>query len=196
MLGTLVALQVLPDGPPPDVFIVGDSVTFLSATAIQDRFDVNHIQFVARPGFTSTMLLPLVDQAMAMSDEPAHARQRIAVLVGYNDVRIRDVGTPSMRKLVDRAAEFECGIFLTLPARPGGKDNPNPMADSDQVDVWNALLRKEVGRHPTLHVVEDWADTVNRSPKGELLKDDGVHPNDAGAAVLADVYHQGLDHYC
>lgn len=196
VLGTLVAWRVLPDGPPPEQFVIGDSVTYLSAPAIEDRFDRNHLQFVARPGFTSTALLPLVEEAMATSGDPAQARERVAVLVGYNDVRVRDVETPSLRKLVDLTSEFQCGVWLTLPARPGGQDATNPMVESNLVDEWNLRLRAEVERHPNLHISDAWSQAVNNAPKGKLLNDDGVHPNSAGRALLAGVYRDAIDQHC
>lgn len=195
-LGTYAALQVLPDGPAPGVFVVGDSVTYLSAGAIQQQFDPDHLQFVAKPGFTSTMLLPLVRQAMAMSDEPAHDRQRVAALVGYNDVRVREVDTPSLRKLVDLTSEFECGIWLTLPSRPGGANASNPMVASRLVDQWNLRLKAEVARHENLHLVDDWKKAVEAAPPGSLIKDDGIHPNDAGQQKLADIYRAAMDRSC
>lgn len=196
VLGTLVALRVLPDGPPPEQFVIGDSVTYLSAGSIQQRFDHNHLEFVAKPGFTSTALLPLVEDAMGSSGDPAWARERVAALVGYNDVRVRDVATPSMRELVDLTSEFECGVWLTLPSRPGGEDATNPMASSALVDEWNLRLLAEVERHDNLHVSNAWAEAVNAAPKGKVLQDDGVHPNAAGQALLADVLRKATDQYC
>ena len=196
VLGTLVALRVLPDGPPPKQFVIGDSVTFLSAGSIQERFDPNQLQFVARPGFTSTALLPLVEEAMAMSGEPAHARERVAALVGYNDVRVREVDTPSLRKLVDLTSQFECGVWLTLPSRPGGTDATNPMVSSPLIDEWNLRLRAEVARHDNLHLTDAWEQAVNAAPKGKLIKDDGIHPNAAGQRLLAEVYRNAIDDNC
>jgi hypothetical protein len=196
VLGTLVALRVLPDGPPPEQFFIGDSVTFLSVPEIEDRFDRNHLQFVARPGFTSTALLPLVEEAVATSGDPAHAKERVAALVGYNDVRVREVDTPSLRKLVDLTSEFECGVWLTLPARPGGEDASNPMASSTLVDEWNLRLQAEVERHDNLYLSDAWSQAVNNAPKGKLLNDDGVHPNAAGRALLAGIYRDAIDQNC
>jgi hypothetical protein len=196
VIGTLVALRVLPDGPPPEQFMIGDSVTYLSVPAIEGRFDRNHLQFVARPGFTSTALLPLVEEAVATSGDPAHAKERVAALVGYNDVRVRQVDTPSLRKLVDLTAEFECGVWLTLPARPGGEDASNPMASSKLVDEWNLRLKAEVDRHPNLHLSDAWSQAVDNAPKGKLLNDDGVHPNTAGRALLAGIIRDAIDADC
>lgn len=196
VVGTLVALKVLPDPPPPDLFVVGDSVTFLSQERIEEQFDHSQVQFVARPGFTSTNLLPLVQDAMGAPGDPAHARQDVAVLVGYNDVRVNDMSTPSLAKMVDLTAQFRCGIWLTVPARPYGQDNENMMAQSNRVDLWNARVRDEVSKHPNLHLVDDWEQAVTNAPKGKVLKADGVHPNAAGQKVLAKIYRDAMDRYC
>ncbi len=196
VLGTLVALRVLPDGPPPEQFVIGDSVTFLASPAIEDQFDRNHLEIVARPGFTSTALLPLTEEAMATSGDSAHARERVAALVGYNDVRVRKVDTPSLRELVDLTSEFECGVWLTLPARPEGGTATNPMASSKLVDEWNLRLQAEVERHGNLHLTNAWSQAVNNAPRGKYLDEDDVHPNEAGRALLARVYREAIDESC
>ncbi|HWJ98717.1 MAG TPA: hypothetical protein VNQ33_11200 [Acidimicrobiales bacterium] len=196
VVGTLIGLKVLPDGPEPDVFIIGDSVTNMSEEAISDQFVHTPLEFVAYPGYSSTMLLPDVLDSMGAPGDPAHARQRVAVLVGYNDVRLREVDTPSLRKMVDLTAEFECGVWLTLPARPGGKDNPNAMADSPLVDEWNLRLQAEVERHDNLHLSDAWAQAVNNAPVGSILRKDNVHPNAAGRLLLARIYREALDQSC
>ena len=133
---------------------------------------------------------------MATSGDTAHARERVAVLVGYNDVRVREVDTPSLRKMVDITSEFECGVWLTLPSRPGGDEASNPMASSPLVDEWNLRMQAEVKRHDNLHVSDAWAQAVNSAPKGKLLNDDGVHPNTAGRKLLAGVYKDAIDEDC
>lgn len=196
VLGTFVAWRTLPERHQSDVLVIGDSVTFLSAGAIEGELGREHVQFVAKPGYSSTRLLPLVDDAMKMQDVPAASREQVAVLVGYNDVRKREVGTAELPELVEAASRFSCGIFLTLPARPGGKDATNPAADSDQFDVWNVRLRKEVAKYPNLHVATDWQDSVTQAPVGSLLEGDGVHPNEEGKDVLASAYRRALDREC
>ncbi len=196
VVGTLIGLKVLPDGPEPELFIIGDSVTNMSETEIQDRFEHTPLEFVAFPGYSSTMLLPDVQDAMGSPGDPAHARQRVAVLVGYNDVRLRQVDTPSLKTMVDMTAEFDCGVWLTLPARPGGVDNPNVMAQSSLVDEWNLRVQAEVEAHDNLHLTSAWADAVTAAPKGELLRKDGVHPNARGRKVLAGIYRDALDEFC
>ncbi|MGN6693156.1 MAG: hypothetical protein ACTHN0_03185 [Aquihabitans sp.] len=196
VVGTLIGLKVLPDGPEPDVFIIGDSVTNMSEDAISDQFVHTPVEFVAYPGYSSTMLLPDVLDSMGSPGDPAHARQRVAVLVGYNDVRLREVDTPSLRKMMDLTAEFDCGVWLTLPSRPGGKDNDNLMADSGFVDLWNVRLHDEVERHENLHLSDAWAQAVNNAPVGSILRKDNVHPNAAGRLLLARIYREALDQNC
>jgi hypothetical protein len=196
VVGTLIGLKVLPDGPEPDLFIIGDSVTAMSEDEIQDRFDRAPLEFVAIPGYSSGMLLPDVLEAMGSSGDPAHARQRVAVLVGYNDVRLREVDPPSLKTMVEITSKFECGVWLTLPARPGGEDNDNEFALSPLVDEWNLRVRAEVGRYDNLHLSEAWAQAVENAPEGKLLRADGVHPNAEGRALLADIYRDAITENC
>ena len=70
------------------------------------------------------------------------------------------------------------------------------MASSALVDEWNLRLLAEVKRHDNLHVSNAWAEAVNAAPKGKVLQDDGVHPNAAGQALLADVLRKATDQYC
>lgn len=196
VVGTFVFWKILPDGPEPELFIIGDSVTQMSEDEIQDEFVHTPLEFVAFPGYSSTMLLPDVVDAMGAPGDPAHARQRVGVLVGYNDVRLREVDTPSLKKMVDLTAEFECGVWLTLPARPGGVDNENEFALSPLVDEWNLRVQAEVERHENLHLSDAWAKAVTNAPKGDVLRKDGVHPNAAGRVLLAQIYRDALDEYC
>ncbi|MCU1371589.1 MAG: hypothetical protein JWO77_2783 [Ilumatobacteraceae bacterium] len=196
VVGTLIGLKVLPDGPEPDLFIIGDSVTYLSEDEIQDRFRATPLEFVAIPGFSSEMLLPDVLRAMGSPGDPAHARQRVAALVGYNDVRLRDVDSTSMHTMVELTSKFQCGVWLALPARPGGADNANAMAESTFVDQFNLHLQAQVERYGNLHLSQAWAQAVNNAPLGKLLKKDGVHPNAAGRALLAQIYRDAISEHC
>lgn len=195
MVATALAWKVLPD-PPPDVLVIGDSVSYLAAGELQQQFNRDHLQFVTTPGFTSTELIPLVDEALTMHAKPAAQRDQVGALVGYNDVRINKIDTPSLPELVETTSDFRCGIWLTVPSRPGGKDATNPMARSDLVDQWNVRLVAEVEKYPNLHLVEDWAEAITEADVDTYLREDGVHPNDAGQALLAQIYRDGLARYC
>ena len=196
VVGTLIGLKVLPDGPEPDLFVIGDSVTYLSEDEIQTQFEHTPLEFVAIPGYSSEMLLPDVLRAMGSPGDPAHARQRVAALVGYNDVRLREVDSDSMHTMVELTSKFQCGVWLTLPARPGGVDNANAMAESRFVDQFNLHLQAQVEKYDNLHLSEAWAQAVNNAPLGKLLKKDGVHPNAAGRLLLAEIYRETIDEAC
>lgn len=196
VVGTLIGLKVLPDGPEPDLFIIGDSVTYLSEDEIQDQFHTTPLEFVAIPGFSSEMLLPDVLEAMGSEGDPAHARQRVGALVGYNDVRLRDVDSDSMHTMVEITSKFQCGVWLALPARPGGVDNANAMAESEFVDQFNLHLQAQVERYDNLHLSQAWAQAINNAPLGKYLKKDGVHPNAAGRKLLAQVYRDAISEHC
>lgn len=196
VVGTLIGLKVLPDGPEPDLFIIGDSVTYLSEDEIQDQFRTSPLEFVAIPGFSSEMLLPDVLKAMGSEGDPAHARQRVAALVGYNDVRLRDVDSDSMHTMVKITSKFQCGVWLALPSRPGGEDNANAMAESKFVDQFNLHLQAQIEKYDNLHLSQAWAQAVNNAPLGKYLKKDGVHPNAAGRRLLAQVYRDAINENC
>jgi len=194
--GTLIGLKVLPDGPDPDLFIIGDSVTYLSEQQIQAEFEHTPLEFVAIPGFSSEMLMPDVLRAMGSPGDPAHARQRVAALVGYNDVRLRDVDSASMHRMVLLTSKFQCGVWLALPSRPGGVDNANAMAESKFVDQFNLHLQAQVERYGNLHLTQAWAQAINNAPLGKYLRKDGVHPNAAGRKLLAKIYRDAIDQSC
>jgi hypothetical protein len=142
------------------------------------------------------MLLPDVLEAMGSPGDPAHARQRVAVLVGYNDVRLKEVDTPTLQTMMKATSKFQCGVWLTLPSRPGGDVDANVFASGKLVDEWNLRLTAEIGKYENLHLSEAWAQAVNNAPTGKLLKADGVHPNAAGRVLLAQIYRDAIDQHC
>lgn len=197
----LVAILVLawrlrPADTEPDYFIVGDSVTYLSGGLIDNQFDRNHLQYVAKPSYSTSDLLPLVLEAMDQRGTPASKRETIALLVGYNDVRKRDLDSGSMPLMVEAASQFDCGVFLTLPARPGGDENWNELVPSGLVDAWNERLKAEVAKYPNLHVAKDWERVVTEAPADVMLDPDNLHPSDAGKRRLAIAYRTAVDRYC
>ena len=194
-----------PEGSGLDLFVVGDSVTFLAAGEIQAEYAGDRTQFVAKPGFTSKDLLPLVRQAMAggtgsgsggRRDTPATTRDRVVALVGYNDVRVRDLDGAALPALVEETSRFRCAVWLSLPARPGGKVARNEFVPSRLVDQFNRRLAEEVDKYPNVHLADDWKSAVEGAPTSELLRPDHVHPNDAGQQRLAAAYKAATDRYC
>lgn len=180
----------------PEVVLVGDSVTYSSAGAINERFAPVTPQFVARPGYTTADLLPLVRKALAASDTPAARRQRVGVLVGYNDIRLRRLDTSALPALVRETSRFRCAVWLTLPARPGGEVSTGDFVPSKLVDRWNQRLADEIRRYPNVHLDRRWAEAVTAAPASELLRADGVHPVAAGQDALALAYDDALRDAC
>ncbi|MGI8754421.1 MAG: SGNH/GDSL hydrolase family protein [Acidimicrobiales bacterium] len=172
----------------PDTVIFGDSVTYLTGGALNNRFDHPHI--VARYGFPTADLLPLVRQVFAQG-----VPSRVAVLAGYNDVFRSTVDSGALPEMMRETARADCVVWLTLPARTGGTAAPSPPYDPALVRLWNGRIEKLAARYPNVHVVHDWQKLVNRDAS-DLLEDRGVHPLAPGQRRLADVYRKGLDRSC
>ena len=191
----VVAWQVLPGPQTYDLVVIGDSVSFVSAGSIETRFVDEDIKFVTKPGYTSGDLLPLVYETMDQLDLPTRGEDEVVVLVGYNDVRLGVDGNDSVEELMDVTSQFDCAVWLTLPARPGGEPSTFDNIDPDAIDLWNARLEDLAAEHETVHVSSDWADVVTRASAAELLED-GLHPNVAGQRRLADAMHAAVERSC
>lgn len=172
----------------PDTVIFGDSVTYLTASALNRRFDHPHI--VARYGFPTADLLPLVRQVFARG-----VPRRVAVLIGYNDVFRSTVNSVALPEMMRETARADCAVWLTLPARTGGTAPPSPPYDPALVRRWNGRMEELAGQYTNVHVAHDWEKLVNREASG-LLEDRGVHPLAPGQRRLADVYRKALDRSC
>ncbi|MCB0970145.1 MAG: SGNH/GDSL hydrolase family protein [Acidimicrobiales bacterium] len=191
----VVAWRALPGPQTYDLVVIGDSVSFVSAGSIETRFVDQDIKFVTKPGYTSGDLLPLVYETMDQLDLPTRGEDEVVVLVGYNDVRLGVDGNDSVEELMDVTSQFDCAVWLTLPARPGGEPSTFDNIDPDAIDLWNARLEDLAAEHETVHVSSDWADVVTRASAAELLED-GLHPNVAGQRRLADAMHAAVERSC
>lgn len=191
----VVAWRVLPGPQTYDLVVIGDSVSFVSAGAIETRFVDEDIKFVTKPGYTSGDLLPLVYETMDQLELPTRGEDEVVVLVGYNDVRLGVDGNDSVEELMQVTSEFDCAVWLTLPARPGGEPSTFENIDPDAIDLWNARLADLADQYDTVHLSSDWADVVTRAPAEELLED-GLHPNVAGQRRLADAMHAAVERSC
>ena len=187
---------VLPRNDGPKVLFVGDSVTFLSGGALDQVFVESDVQTIAIPGYTTAELLPRMRAAMASPALPGGARQRVGVLVGYNDISQGSIDNEELPQLMEAAAEFECAVVLTLPARPGGELASNPNIATDKVELWNARLEDETAAHPSVHLARDWEEAVNAAEPLQFLDPDGIHPNRSGGVQLAASYQAAMDRLC
>ena len=179
------------------VMVVGDSVTFLSGSQIEDEMgsDVS-VEQIAVPGYTSSDLVDPVTLTIEARARSGQQLERGVFLVGYNDVIRGDVETADLDRLMQQSARFDCAIWLTLPAEPSGAPAGSADFDPEAARRWNEGLVELVGHYDGLHLVRTWEERVNGSDPGELLQADGVHPNDAGRAALAQVMHEGLRDQC
>lgn len=178
------------------VVVIGDSVTYASSPAIFDRFEgVADVAITSRPFYRSIDLVGPFREAIAARRGAGEGLDRAIVLAGYNDV-IRDDRDPSgLPKLLDQAQRFDCTVWLTLPARPGGAPAGAGFPPGEAA-AWNERVRDEAARRPNVHVSDEWRRTVE-APGGErLLQEDGVHPVRAGHLALAAAMSRALAEEC
>ena len=177
------------------ILLVGDSITYLSAPQIIDALHPADLHFIAKPGYRTDQLLPIMqDRIDHVMDAP---RASVAVLVGYNDIFQSTIGDPALTAMVRAASRFRCAVFLTLPAHTGvGAPSLHPYAPG-MVAFWNARLRKEVARYRNVHLALDWQSAVDTgSAADSLLQPRDVHPLPAGRVRVADAYRRSLARFC
>jgi len=179
----------------PDTLVVGDSVTFLSATPIQQRLGASHVQLIALPGYRSLDIYPHVKDVLDQHRGPSGSRKRSIFLVGYNDVMRNTVDSDVLGAMLKQADGFECSVWLTLPVRPGGARAQEPRYDPDRATQWNERVVRLAKAYPHVHVSDAWADAVE-AKGAHLLQADGVHPNADGQQRLGDVMRSSLDDAC
>lgn len=196
-LGALIVYLMWPRNPD-HVLFVGDSVTFLSWQAIDDRFGADtDLEAVARPGFRSVDLLPLAQEAMDDRAEAGHPLDRAIFLVGYNDVWQDELDRNELPALVALSARHECAIWLTIPARPGGDPPAADDFDPEQADALNEELTDLVGEHRNVHLVTEWAEAIDGASDPDIyLTEDGIHPNEEGQKLLARIMHDHIVSAC
>jgi len=182
---------------PDHVLLVGDSVSYVSYTEITEAFgpDVK-VEPITRPGYTSSQLLPLTVKAIDDREKSGEPLDRAIVLVGYNDAWTGNVQTQDLNTMVDEIARYQCSIWLTIPARPSGQHPGAGDFDPAHGEAWNDRVRTLVNEKKNIHLVDEWEKTVNDSEPGQYLIPDGIHPNDAGKAKLAEIMHDNLESAC
>lgn len=189
---------------PKSVLIVGDSVTYMSYQQLVSQFGPGTtLAPIARPGFRSTDLLPLVQEEMASRTGDDDGLDRAIFLVGYNDVWTESTSHRDLEAMVNLSAKFRCAIWLTIPTSPGGKspttedaDPPLPPFDPELAQQWNHRLAALVASHPNLHLVKTWQATIEDNSPTRYLQADGIHPNAAGQKRLAEIMHDSLISAC
>jgi lysophospholipase L1-like esterase len=152
---------------------------------------------VARPGFRSTDLLPLVEAAIDKRAEAGHPLDRAIFLVGYNDVWRDALDDNRLGDLVEESARHECAVWLTIPVEPAGEPPAAGDFDPDLAEQLNEELAQLVEQHDNLHLVDDWARAIDDSASpGTYLEADGIHPNAEGEKLLAKTMYESIVSSC
>lgn len=186
-LGVVVWQRARPAAIQPGALFVGDSVTYLAASPLEEATSGDAV-VLARVGYRSTDLLPLFEQAAAeRSGAPDQLRQ-VGLLVGYNDVLHDEVDLDAQRRVMAVADRFDCAVWLTLPSVP---------MHTEEADEWNRGAVVAARSFPHVHIVDDWRRAVDAAPPGELVTSaDGVHPTPRGAERLAQIFTQAIRRAC
>ena len=188
--------------PPATTLAVGDSVTYYSAGQLVERFRPARLDFIAKFGYRTDEILPLLRTWLATDDRrpggPLADHARVAVLAGYNDVLQHrgDRDADALDAMVSASSRFRCAVWFELPTRPGGRPSADPALSPRATAAWNDELRAAVARHPGVHLSSAWRDAVDGSGGAHLLVADGIHPSPAGSRRLALAYHRTLDRTC
>lgn len=184
-------------GPGEQVVVLGDSVTYSASQAIHAELDGSaDVAVTAKPFYRTTDLVAPLQEVVDARLGDGGELDRLIVLAGYNDV-IRDDQEPSgLTRLLDLAGRFDCAVWLTLPARPGGQPAGHADFPAEEVDAWNERVRAEAAVVPRVHVSDEWQRSVEAPGGAALLQQDGVHPVRAGDVALAEAMGHALAREC
>ncbi len=185
MVLALSACSVAAGSSEPHVSVIGDSITYLSATDINTTLEANHFQptTIGRIGYTA---------AQAQADVIAQAKTHPAVVVfelGTNDVTLSDTGAADSagyeRTLTRYKTLFphSCLVATTVSSH-----RPSPTMDDTATEINTWLV------HNFAHVIDwDRHEWVEREQGHFLVNADMVHPNPDGQKALAQLVQAGVD---
>lgn len=169
------------------VAVVGDSVTYLSAGALQERFSwADRFDVQARPGFRTEQLLPVAEELLAGGPDV------LVLLTGYNDVLQLADPEPGLQRMVDLATRAPCAVWMLVPVK--GDYDPGLM------EAYNRRLEELTRPVSTIHLSPAWRDLVDGTagpdPSPDLIATDQVHPTDAGSRALAAAMEGAVRRQC
>lgn len=170
------------------VEMVGDSVMALASEGIKDRLDwTERVRIEAHPGYRTDQLLPFASEMYADGDPPPIG----VVLVGYNDLLQGVDESQAVDEMMLTLTNVECAIWVLLPTKGS--------YGADAAEAFNARVER-LAERAGVHVEPGWRDAVDDtdddSPDPELISTDGVHPDPAGSAELADVIDGSIQENC
>ncbi len=166
----------------PRVLVVGDSITVLSASAIQKALDQQvRLRIEAKFGQRTDQMLGRLESGIT---DPEGRPAAIIVNLGTNDA-LQQHPDPAKNflRIATKADSAPCLVLTTVNVR---KD---PKAQR-VVDIVNNTLGAFAFTHPNVRIA-DWKRVVQAHPD-YLLPGDQVHPNAQGQTALAQLYVQAL----
>ena len=161
------------------VYVVGDSITYLSEASISS--DLAHAGYQAN--ITAT---PGVKIGQSQANVSALAQNQPwawIIELGTNDAGAQDSVWPE-QFLAEWSAvsPASCVIYVTVSPRAG--------VVAQQID---ASMQKLAQTHSNVHLL-DWGNIEYQNPG--WVTEDGIHPTPAGQAALALLETQTLQHSC
>jgi lysophospholipase L1-like esterase len=161
------------------VYVVGDSITYLSEAAISA--DLSKAGF--QPDISAT---PGVKIGQSLANITALAQNQPwawIIELGTNDAGAQDTVWPE-QFLAEWSAvsPARCVIYVTVSPRVG--------VVAQQID---AAMQKLAQAHSNVHLL-DWGNLEYQNPA--WVSGDGIHPTPAGQAALAALETQELQHAC
>jgi lysophospholipase L1-like esterase len=174
-LASLVLLVSACSSAPQDVAVVGDSITVL----VEDRLQRTDQRWAveATVGATAQQMRPAAERLASTEQDQA------VVNLGTNDALLgvaTSTTTQQLQAIVDGFADADCVHLVTintsLPA--------SGVAAGSAAQRLNEWMRSVAEGDERIRLV-DWDAEVARS--GDLLRPDGIHPNERGRARLVDL---------
>lgn len=191
LLAVLLLASCGSDDEGPDVLVIGDSITDMSRDAIVDAVadDDIDVRIEAVPGATSTQMR---ERVTGLAGKVA---DQVVINLGTNDVlggRDPAEAATEIATLVDQHPDVRCVHITTV--NPGVMTFVDDAVD-EEVIAFN-LGMFDIERQRLQVNVIDWAGALADPPGGgvatDYLEDDGIHPNDAGSELLAQLYDDAL----
>ncbi|MGI8939278.1 MAG: SGNH/GDSL hydrolase family protein [Iamia sp.] len=172
----------------PRVLVVGDSVTFMSRSALDGAFDwTDNFDAQGRPGYRTDQLVPVALRKID-EDQP----DTLVLLTGYNDLTQGIDTTAAVDQLMGIAGDVPCAVWVLLPTK-GEFDQ----AAAEAFDQRIVALAED---QPTVHLATDWRDVVDAGPGPDpdprLVSEDHIHPTEEGIARLARVMEEAVTREC
>jgi lysophospholipase L1-like esterase len=163
----------------PVVYVVGDSITYLSESSISSDFSNAGYQ----ANITATPGVKIGQSESNVSTLAQNQPWAWIIELGTNDAGAEDSVWPE-QFLAEWSAvsPAECVIYVTVSPRAG------PVAQ--QID---ASIQKLAQAHSNVHLL-DWGNIEYQNPA--WVSGDGIHPTPAGQAALAALETQALQHAC